>query len=187
MAATKVFFYGAPPSYWPKFVGPLLRLLTVSKEVERIVLADLLIVTKDVPHLFAPYYARFLVRTDDLTQVKKDKIRLLLHVLTVDNWNAILREFIVSTTVLFYFPSEEHISCIHVLCACMSLIYADCNLFQEYADDTDDTVVSESIRALGVCSARVPESIQMCLTALINMIKSRYGTSQSLVVISTEN
>ncbi|KAF8169768.1 adaptin N terminal region-domain-containing protein [Pholiota molesta] len=147
LAATKVFFYGAPPSYWPKFVGPLLRLLTVSKEVERIVLADLLIVTKDVPHLFAPFYARFLVRTDDLTQVKKDKIRLLLHVLTVDNWNAIMREFI------------------------------------EYADDTDDSVVSESIRALGVCSARVPESIQMCLTALINMIKSRYDTVVSSAVM----
>ncbi|KAF9472124.1 hypothetical protein BDN70DRAFT_887352 [Pholiota conissans] len=140
LAATRVFFYGAPPSYWPKFTGPLLRLLTISKEVERVVLADLLIITKDAPHLFAPQYARFMVRTDDLAQVKNDKIRLLLRVLTVDNWNAILREFI------------------------------------DYADDTDDSVVSEAIRALGVSSSRIPESIQTCLTALINMIKSRYDT-----------
>jgi len=47
-------------------------------------------------HLFAPYYTRFLVRSDDLTQVKKDKIRLLLNVLNTDNYAAIMREFIVS-------------------------------------------------------------------------------------------
>jgi len=49
MAAAKVYFYTAPPSYWPTFVQPLLRLLTVSKEVERVVLVDLLIITRKVP------------------------------------------------------------------------------------------------------------------------------------------
>jgi len=37
----------------------------------------------------------FWYRSDDLTQVKKDKIKLLLNVLTVDNYQGILREFIV--------------------------------------------------------------------------------------------
>ena len=46
-------------------------------------------------HLFSPYYTRFLVRSDDLPQVKKDKIKLLLNVLTIDNYQGILREFIV--------------------------------------------------------------------------------------------
>ncbi|KAF8954115.1 adaptin N terminal region-domain-containing protein [Flammula alnicola] len=147
MAATKVFFYAAPPSYWPTFIAPVLRLLTASREVERVVLVDLLLITKSVPHLFAPYYTRFLVRTDDLTQVKKDKIRLLLRVLTPDNWAAILREFI------------------------------------DYADDTDDGVVSETIRALGRCAARIPESIKQCLTALITMIKSRHDVVVSSAVM----
>jgi len=49
MAAAKVYFYTAPPSYWTTFVHPLLRLLTVSKEVERVVLVDLLIITRKVP------------------------------------------------------------------------------------------------------------------------------------------
>jgi len=35
------------------------------------------------------------VRSDDLVQLKKDKIKLLLNVLTVDNYQGILREFIV--------------------------------------------------------------------------------------------
>ncbi|KIM40525.1 hypothetical protein M413DRAFT_72858 [Hebeloma cylindrosporum] len=94
LGATKVIFYAAPPSYWPKFVHPLMRLLTTSREVERVVLVDLLIITKRAPELFAPYYTRFLARADDLTQVKKDKIRLLLRVLTSDSYAAILRELI---------------------------------------------------------------------------------------------
>ena len=49
IAATKVIFYAAPSSYWPKFVHPLMRLLMTSKEVERVVIMDLIIITKSVP------------------------------------------------------------------------------------------------------------------------------------------
>lgn len=49
IAATRVIFYAAPPSYWPKFVHPLMRLLMTSKEVERVVIVDLIIITKSVP------------------------------------------------------------------------------------------------------------------------------------------
>lgn len=49
MAATKVIFYAAPPSYWPKFVQPLMRLLMTSKEVERVVIADIIIISKSAP------------------------------------------------------------------------------------------------------------------------------------------
>ena len=49
IAATKVIFYAAPPSYWPKFVHPLMRLLMTSKEVERVVIVDLIIITRSVP------------------------------------------------------------------------------------------------------------------------------------------
>jgi len=43
------------------------------------------------------HYTRFLVRCDDLKEVKKDKIRLMLNVVNGENWAAILREFIVSS------------------------------------------------------------------------------------------
>lgn len=46
MAATKAIFYAAPPSYWPKFVHPLMRLLMTSREVERVVIADIIIISK---------------------------------------------------------------------------------------------------------------------------------------------
>jgi len=49
VAATRVMFYAGPPSYWSSFVHPLLRLLSSSQEVERVVLADLLIITHKHP------------------------------------------------------------------------------------------------------------------------------------------
>lgn len=45
--------------------------------------------------MFAPYYTRFLVRTDDIRQVKQNKIALLLNIINPDNLQPILREFIV--------------------------------------------------------------------------------------------
>lgn len=45
----------------------------------------------------APFYARFLIRADDVRQVKRDKVRLLRAVMTVDNHQALLRELIVSS------------------------------------------------------------------------------------------
>ena len=107
-----MFYYGAPTSQLPKIVHPLLRLLNTSPEVEHVVVVYLLVITKSAPvspedpslarpdepfqGLFAPFYSRFLVRSDDFPQLKKDKIKLLLNVLTVDNYQTVLREFIVS-------------------------------------------------------------------------------------------
>jgi len=52
-------------------------------------------------NLFAPFYTRFLVRTDDMRQVKQDKIKLLLNVITIDTYPAILRELIVRALPLY--------------------------------------------------------------------------------------
>lgn len=49
IAVTRVFFYVGPPSQIYKVVHPLLRLLNHSKEVERVVLADILILIQTVP------------------------------------------------------------------------------------------------------------------------------------------
>ncbi|KIK10203.1 hypothetical protein K443DRAFT_126976 [Laccaria amethystina LaAM-08-1] len=147
LAATRVFYYGAPTSQLPKIVHPLLRLLNTSPEVERVVVVYLLVITKSAPGLFAPFYSRFLVRSDDFPQLKKDKIKLLLNVLSVDNYQTVLREFI------------------------------------DYADDTNDEVVAEAIRALGRCARQVPDSVQHCLTALISMIKSPHDVVVSNAVL----
>jgi AP-3 complex subunit beta len=112
LAVTRVFYYAGTPLYLPKIVRPLLRLLNTSKEVERVVLVYLLFIAQSNPvrvplvesrciltlmqNLFAPFYTRFLVRTSDVSHVKKDKIKLLLAIVTIDTYSPILRELIVS-------------------------------------------------------------------------------------------
>jgi AP-3 complex subunit beta len=49
MAVARVFYYVGPPSLIPRIIHPLLRLLNVSKAVERVVLSDILILTQTVP------------------------------------------------------------------------------------------------------------------------------------------
>ncbi|KII84456.1 hypothetical protein PLICRDRAFT_168063 [Plicaturopsis crispa FD-325 SS-3] len=147
LAVSRVFLYIGPPSELPKIVHPLLRLLQVSKEVERVTLAYLLVICRNHSHLFSPHYTRFLVLSDDLRQTKQDKIRILLKVMTLDNHQAILREFI------------------------------------DYADDTDDDVVADSIHAIGRCSRLAPDCVQQCLTALMTMIKSRHDVVVSNAVL----
>lgn len=51
---------------------------------------------------------RFFIRSSDLPVTKRDKIRILLEVVTRDNYQALLREFIVS--FLLALPSVTYFS-----------------------------------------------------------------------------
>jgi AP-3 complex subunit beta len=112
LAVVRVFYYAGPCSQVSKTLNPLLRLLHVSREVERVVLEYLLELSRSFPvgvaflrsrhnkctnsqNLLAPFYTRVLIHSDDLRQTKQGKIQLLLNIITSDNHQAILREFIV--------------------------------------------------------------------------------------------
>ncbi|KAG6820486.1 hypothetical protein H0H93_016548 [Arthromyces matolae] len=94
LAVTRIFFYAGPSSHLYKVVNPLLRLLGTSAEVQRTVLVYINVIARVAPHLFAPFLSRFFVRTDDLQQVKKEKIKLLLSIVTPDNHSIVLRELV---------------------------------------------------------------------------------------------
>ncbi|KAI0806028.1 adaptin N terminal region-domain-containing protein [Irpex lacteus] len=94
LAVSRAFYYIAPSSETGKIIPPLLRLLHISPEVERVVLPYLLMISRTLSHLLVTSYTYFLVRSDDTSQVKKDKMRLLHTVITPDNYQALLREFI---------------------------------------------------------------------------------------------
>ena len=49
LAVARVFYYIAPPSQMQKLVAPLLRLLHISPEIERVVLSHLLVVANTAP------------------------------------------------------------------------------------------------------------------------------------------
>ncbi|KAJ7494593.1 adaptin N terminal region-domain-containing protein, partial [Mycena galericulata] len=154
LAVTRVFYYAGPPSYHSRIVQPMLRLLHTSKEVERVVVAYCLAVARHAPvrtcgsHISSlPFYPQFLLRTDNLRQVKQDKIKILILLANPDTHQAILREFI------------------------------------DYADDPDDEVVADAIRAIGKCAQLIPECTQQCLTALITMIKNHRDSVVSSAVV----
>ncbi|KAH9943703.1 adaptin N terminal region-domain-containing protein [Amylocystis lapponica] len=94
LSVARVFYYVGPRSEVPKIILPLMRILHASAEVERVVLAYFLVASHSLSHELAVNYVRFLVRADDVRQVKMDKIQLLRAIITVDNYQALLREFI---------------------------------------------------------------------------------------------
>ncbi|EPQ54294.1 hypothetical protein GLOTRDRAFT_62844 [Gloeophyllum trabeum ATCC 11539] len=150
LAVTRVFYYLSPSpssSSLSTIVQPLLRLLTVSKEVERVVLVYILVIARRAPRLFSAYYPRFLVRSDDIAQAKELKAKVLLTILNHENHQALLREFI------------------------------------DYANDTDDTLVGHSIRAIGRVARLEPDCTQQCLTALLNFIRSKHDVQVSTAVL----
>ncbi|KAK7691132.1 hypothetical protein QCA50_006235 [Cerrena zonata] len=93
LAVTRAFQYLGLPSETKKVVSPLLRLLHISSEIERVTLAYILLVARSSPTLFSPHWNSFIVRTDDTQRVKKDKMQLLRLILSPDNYQALLREF----------------------------------------------------------------------------------------------
>ncbi|KAL6307582.1 adaptin N terminal region-domain-containing protein [Sparassis latifolia] len=97
VAVSRAFYFLAPPPELSKLISPLLRLLHISPEVERVVLGYLMVASRSLPHVLAPYYCRFLVRAQDVREVKRDKVRLLRAVLSMENYQSLLREFIVYT------------------------------------------------------------------------------------------
>lgn len=94
LSVSRAFYYLALPPHHHKVVRPLLRLLGSSPQVERVALAYILSIARTSPHLFAPYYAYFVVRADDSVHGKADKVRLLELFVNVENHQALLREFI---------------------------------------------------------------------------------------------
>ncbi len=92
----RVIYYAGPPSFHPKVVDPLLRILHMSPELERIVLSYILAST---PSLFSSYFTHFLVSYGDLPDTKAAKLRLLLAILNFDNHAGILRELVEQEAV----------------------------------------------------------------------------------------
>ncbi|RXW18134.1 hypothetical protein EST38_g7717 [Candolleomyces aberdarensis] len=162
LAASKIYYYLAPSTdptgYWRKFINPLLRLLAVSQEVERVVTRYLVVLTsrqKAISTLLAPHYTSFLLRlASDSVPLQKDKIRLLLNLLNADDdelvesiWLGILREFI----------------------ACVENV-------------GEDDIIKEAVGGVGELARRVGFGVTSKGTALMDMIGSPYDIVVSSAV-----
>ncbi|KIY44117.1 hypothetical protein FISHEDRAFT_67789 [Fistulina hepatica ATCC 64428] len=59
--------------------------------------------------------------------------------------------------------------------------------FIDYADDIDDAVVANAIRAIGLCIQTIPESVSQCMPALTAMIKSSHDAVVAGAVLVLKN
>ncbi|EIW84132.1 hypothetical protein CONPUDRAFT_99952 [Coniophora puteana RWD-64-598 SS2] len=119
LAVTRVIYYCGPPSYGAKIVKPLLRLLGMSKAIERVTLVYIHKIVRFYPILFSSHYMRFFLRSEDAREVKKSKIQLLMGITTLDNYQAILRELIDAAEDV---DDEVVGSAIHAIGFCVQLL-----------------------------------------------------------------
>ena len=121
-----------------------------------------LILEVTLQSLFAPQYSRFLIRSTDLPSTKRDKMRVMLELVNDDNYQPLLREFIVS----------------HRFKKSLGVVLT--GILQVYAEDTDVLLISDAINGIGHIAKTIPNSVPHCLSALMDFIKYGSGNGPHL-------
>ncbi|KAJ3742155.1 adaptin N terminal region-domain-containing protein [Lentinula detonsa] len=149
LASVRIFWYLGPPSVHGKVVRPLLRLLQVSKEVERVTLSYILVLARTSASLFSPHFVRFFMLSDDSRQVKAEKIKLLVCLINYENHQSIFRELIEYTED----PNDQVAAdCIAAIGRCAEIIPESMQTclaaLTEMIKNNHDVVVSNAILVL---------------------------------------
>ncbi|KAJ3983109.1 adaptin N terminal region-domain-containing protein [Lentinula detonsa] len=149
LASVRIFWYLGPPSVHGKVVRPLLRLLQVSKEVERVTLSYILVLARTSASLFSPHSVRFFMLSDDSRQVKAEKIKLLVCLINYENHQSIFRELIGYTED----PNDRVAAdCIAAIGRCAEIIPESMQTclaaLTEMIKNNHDVVVSNAILVL---------------------------------------
>ncbi|KAJ4001374.1 adaptin N terminal region-domain-containing protein [Lentinula boryana] len=149
LASVRIFWYLGPPSVHGKVVRPLLRLLQVSKEVERVTLSYILVLARTSASLFSPHFVRFFMLSDDPRQVKAEKIKLLVCLINYENHQSIFRELIGYTED----PNDQIAAdCIAAIGRCAEIIPESMQTclaaLTEMIKNNHDVVVSNAILVL---------------------------------------
>lgn len=93
MAIAKVYHHLAPASEVGIVVKALVRLLRSHREVQTIVLSNIVTISLQRKGLFDSYLKSFFVHAGDPTHIKKLKLEILTNLATESNIPTILREF----------------------------------------------------------------------------------------------
>ncbi|KAJ3811520.1 adaptin N terminal region-domain-containing protein [Lentinula aff. lateritia] len=149
LAVVRVFWYAGPPSVHVKVVRPLLRLLHISKEVERVTLSYILVLARINASLFSPHYVHFFMLSDDSRQAKAEKIRLLVCLINLENHQPIFRELIEYTED----PNDQVVAdCIAAIGKCAKMVPESMQTclaaLTEMIKNNHDVVVSNAILVL---------------------------------------
>ncbi|KAJ4488147.1 adaptin N terminal region-domain-containing protein [Lentinula aciculospora] len=149
LAVVRVFWYAGPLSVHGKVVRPLLRLLQISKVVERVTLSYVLVLARNNASLFSPHYVRFFMLSDDSRQVKGEKIQLLVCLINYENHQPIFRELIEHTED----PNDQVVAdCITAIGRCAEVVPESMQTclaaLTEMIKNPHDVVVSNAILVL---------------------------------------
>jgi len=93
MAVAKLFFYCAPVDEVVVVVRALIRLLRSHREVQTVVLSNIVTMSIMRKAIFQQYLKSFFVHSDDSTNVRLLKLEILTNLATASNISVILREF----------------------------------------------------------------------------------------------
>ncbi|XP_052186164.1 AP3-complex subunit beta-A [Diospyros lotus] len=93
LAAAGVHWIMAPRKDVQKIVKPLLFVLRSSNASKYVVLCNIQVFAKAMPHLFAPYFEEFFVCSSDPYQMKALKLEILSSIATDSSISVIFQEF----------------------------------------------------------------------------------------------
>ncbi|KAF8510763.1 adaptin N terminal region-domain-containing protein [Gautieria morchelliformis] len=95
LSACRTHYSLAGKHHLPLIVPPLLRLTHAapSPQVERVVLAYLVFIARESPSHFVHQPTRFFIRSCDVPQTKRAKMKILLSIIGPENVQTLIREF----------------------------------------------------------------------------------------------
>ena len=180
MSVTRAFYYLALPSQHHKIVHPLLRLLAVSPEVERVVLAYILSISHAAPVRPCSKFRAYQI-------VERFGSTCFPHTIPVLSFAPMIaRKSRLRRRVSYGILSQ--LTIVRPCCASLSFVsFSSSNhsiadrLFrhpvgvQDYTDDVDETLVAGAIQGVGHIARTLPEVTSQCLNALMACIKSPHG------------
>eukprot|EP00004_Rigifila_ramosa_P023102 TRINITY_DN642_c0_g2_i2.p1 TRINITY_DN642_c0_g2~~TRINITY_DN642_c0_g2_i2.p1 ORF type:complete len:1132 (-),score=298.47 TRINITY_DN642_c0_g2_i2:41-3292(-) len=92
LAAATLFFYLAPPLEAQRCGKSLVRILRNHREIQHVVLSNIVTMAAKRPEMFSPYLKEFFVGANDSLSIRQFKLELITYLANQTNISLILRE-----------------------------------------------------------------------------------------------
>lgn len=165
MAGVRVIFNLAPPSYHPKTVFPLLRLLHASPEIQQVALHDIVLLAQSKPRLFTSHITDFYVKSVDHPAVKRLKVLVLSHLVSSDNVQSILSELQLYARELDAAFVKESIKAIGACAQRQAQVTSDClNVLLGFLSSAAESTVAQTVQVLRTLLPQLDSSAERLKT-----------------------
>ncbi|KAG8701121.1 AP-3 complex subunit beta, partial [Ceratobasidium sp. 395] len=178
LGVARTYWYLAPQSYRPKIIQPLLRLLHVSPEIERVTTENLGIIAQEQPSLLKLHVARFFIHASDTPAAKIAKLRILLALVDPANVGVVLTE--CKVRALYFLRGRGNGRVDQGLAPTIGVEW-------DYVYDEDERFGRAAADAIGRCARAVPDASGQCVAALLTLADSGddSATAASILALRT--